>query len=283
MAVIDIKEGYTGVVASGDDSVRRCTRVFTVTTDDPTDRGLFTWPLTDGVVTIDAPGTDHPDDGDYYSGVPAVTKKGPGFFAVKVPYQTPNPFGGGAQTPYDDPLSMPAEISWEDAERTEKYDMDLTGAAVANTLGESFDPPPTRQVSDPVLVIERNEAAFDPSIKLLYQDTVATTVFYGAAIGRAKLSKIKARSINASTPYWRTYYAIHFRFNIPDDVPDAFAWWRYMLNQGLTYMDAAGNQQDTSNGQLVALNADGTIADKAFPYWLSFQEYENQNWSGLGL
>jgi len=276
MAIVSIKEGYTGVEAGGSVSregvKRTATRVYTVVTD-ATSRGLWTFPITDGTLIIPAAGTAHPDDGDLYSGVPIVVAKGPAYFEVRVPYETE----------YEDPLAAAAELSWDDAERQVQYDTDLDGTPVANTLGEPFDPPRTKPVSDPVLIIERNQAAFDPDDKLLFQDTVCAEVFYGAAIGRAKMGKIKARSVAAETPYWRVRYEITFRMKTPTGVPDAKAWWTQLLNQGVKYLDGDGNLQLSPNGELLLLAADGTKTTAAAPHWLYFRDYPDQSWAALGL
>jgi hypothetical protein len=287
MAVVSVKEGYTGVEAGGSLSKqgmkRTATRVFTVVTNDPSDSAVLSFPISAGGVTVPGAGAMHPDYALLFSGVAAVSKKGPCYFEIKVPYETPDP-----NKKTDDPLTAPADISWDDAERTVAYDKDMDGHAVVNTNNEPFDPPLQREVSDPVLVIERNQASFDPDDKLLYQDTVSSGSFWGAAAGRPKMGKIKAHLVNGETPYWRVRYEITFRMKTPSGVLAAKAWWRCILNQGVKYRlqstDPASKAVPTPNGELCLLKQDGTKeTDPANAYWLYFREFPDQSWSALGL
>jgi len=275
MAVVEVRYGYTGVEYSGDESAYRMTRACTVITDDPADGQIVV------AAALPAPGTAHPDAANFYSGVPQINRRGPTLWDVKIVYVT----GGLVTFPQEeDPLSEPADISWDDGEYSVLYDMDIDGEEVVNSMGEPFDPPLMRDISDPVLIIERNQASFSPTTKLTYQDTICAEVFYGAAVGRAKMGKIKARSVYAAVAYWRARYEVQFRMNTPADVPDEKAWWRCILDQGVKYKDADGNVQLTPNGELVLLAADGTripLGDP--PHWLYFREYADVSWAALGL
>ncbi len=283
MSVVSLKEGFTGVTAGGSGSMRTATRVFTAVTDDPADHGLWTYPLTVGAVTIPEYGTPHPDKSTYYSRVPQVTKKSATFFEIKVPYETPS----DSEDETEDPLSKPAEYTWDDAERTVPYDRDLDNNPVINTMDERFDPPLTREISDPVLIIERNEADFDPDVKLDYQDTVSVVPFFGAAAYRAKLGKVKARSVTLTggTVYWVIRYEIHFRMKTPSDTPEDKYWFRCVLNQGMTYVDkGSGIDRISPTGEPVNIDLDGYRVSNVNAVWLYFREYFDTNWpTALGL
>ena len=277
MSVVDCIEGYTGVEFSGDDSAYRMTRAFTVLTDDPADGLLVV------KTALPAAGEAHPENAWYTAGVPKITKRGPTLFAVKVVYSTS---AWPTFPQVQDPLSEPADISWEDADNNLPYDRDMDDEPVVNVLGEPFDPPLRRNVSDPVLIIERNQAAFTPTTKLTYQDTICTEVFYGAGIGKARMGRIRARLVNAApTPYWRTRYEIIFRMITPPGTPEGKEWWRCILNQGVKYLLAPdGMVQLTGNGEVVSLNEDGTqVPLGGDPYWLYFREFPDQSWAALGL
>jgi hypothetical protein len=282
MAVVSIAESWSGVTWSGDTSQAQTVRVFTVETDTP-GRGYLDFPMTSNGVTIPAFGTPHPDNEAFLSGVPTITTKGPTFFEVRVPYVAVG-IAAGENNPNQNPLDEPADYSWSSEVRQVPYDRDLTGALTVNVMGEAPDPPLTREIKDPVLVIERNEAAFDPDDKLAYQDTVSDGSFWGAPAGRARLTDLDGRSVNASVPYWRKAYRIVFRMRTPDGVDDADAWKRFILHQGTKYIDGNGAVQLAPNGQLVLLAADGTRTTKDNPTWLGpFVEYPPANWSGLGI
>ncbi|HUT58858.1 MAG TPA: hypothetical protein VNA25_13510 [Phycisphaerae bacterium] len=284
MAVINIKKGFTGVEAGGDDRSGTTTECFTVLTD-PGDSQLFSWPISDGVLTIPAPGTSHLTKDWYLSQIPHVAKKGPGYFEVRVPYKTPDPFDEKRPGEYEDPLSMPAEISWGDERHVVAYDKDLQDPPkpVVNAMGQPFDPRLTREICDPVLTIDRNQAAFDPDDKLAYQDTTNLDEFWGAPLGVARLTRMQARSVDAVTPYYRAHFEIVFRVNVPPGTPEGKAWWRCILNQGTIYKDDAGVTQKTADGQLCLLAADGKQTTPEAPHWLYFREYKDKSWFDLGL
>lgn len=294
MSILDIREGWTGCEAGGSgrgSSARRsATRVFTFTTTTGTDRAIFTWPATRNGVTIPAPGTPHPDDAALLSEVPQVTKTSPSFYTVHVPYTTPDPNSPGDSDRYEDPLAAPADISWDDVEENLPYDVDLDWVNVANTMREPFDPPLTRRVADPLLIIERNQASFDPDTKLDYDNTVNTDAFWGAAAGRAKMDRIKARTVYAETAYWKVRYAIAFRMEVPLNTPEGKAWWRCVRNDSSIYLDDNQVQQRVPDGKTETLITEGGSKNKLakkYPsdphIWLYFKERRELSWAGLGL
>ncbi|HUX00922.1 MAG TPA: hypothetical protein VMY35_08070 [Phycisphaerae bacterium] len=283
MSVVSVAESWSGITWSGDYNERQTVRAFTVETSTP-GRGVFSFPLTSGGVTIPAQGTPHPDAAEFISGVPQITARGPTYFEIRIPYVATG-IAGAEPNPNLTPLDQAAEISWDDDDREVAYDVDLDGNVVSNAWDQPFDPPLTRSVSDPILVIERNEAAFDPDTKLDYQDTICAEDFWGAPAGRARMGKIRARSVNAATPYWRVAYRIAFRMNTPAGVADADAWKRAVLDKGTIYKGDGDDKtlHATPNGEQVLLDADGRATDAANPHWIYFTEFKTKGWSPLGI
>jgi hypothetical protein len=282
MAVVDILEGFTGVVAGGDWRQKNAVRIFTLTTGSAADGPLFAWPITAGD-TIPAPGTAHPGNANYYSGVPQVTRRGPMFWDVRVPYETPDPSGNQ----YQDPLDMPAEIEWRSNRRTVPYDKDLDNHETVNTLpgefAEPINPSPTREISDIVFILTRNQAAFAGSIKA-YQDTICNETFYGWAVGRSRMVDIGTRTVHTDAEdYYQCRYEAHIRYNTPTDVLAAKAWWKSLLNTGMNYIHTDGTLQKSETGQPVKLAADGKRILTGPAHWLYFREYFNATWAALGL
>lgn len=283
MAITSIKQGYTGVGGGGDDNRRDWKEVFTVT-GAVSDSGLYDWPQTSGSVTIPGPGTPHGEDASLISGVPRVEKRGPGFWRVEVPYATRDRNStSNPQTWYKDPLDEPAAISWGGAERSVPYDIDRGGMLVVNALGMPFTPPPTREICDTVLVIERNEATWDDTTPWVYAGTTCSETFYGRDAGIARMMPPAAHSVAADTPYWRCRYEVHFREDLPTGVDAEHAWWRRVLDLGYKYKDAAGKVWPTEDGKPCLLAADGTKTTPGSPHVLFFQEYIPSSWSALGL
>jgi len=283
MNIVSATETWSGISWGGDLSQRTTVRCFTVETDEP-GRGGFDFPVTSGSVTIPAQGTPHPDDPDFISGVPQITARGPTYFEIRTPYTAQGLSGGEEPNPNIPPLDQPADVSWEDEEPSLPYDTDVTGQVVQTALGEMINPPLTRTISDPVLVIERNEAAFHPDTKLDYQDTICEETFWGAAPGRARMGKIRARSVHAATPYWRVGYRVVFRMNTPEAIADADAWKRSILHQGSLYADDDGHIFETPNGTLALLDEDGKLVPSGgTPHWLYFTEFKNKSWGPLSI
>lgn len=282
MNVVSITESWSGIVWSGDPNQRTTTRSFLVETDTP-GRGVFNFPISSGGVTVPKEGTAHPDAAEFISGVPTITPKGPTLFEIRIGYVAMGISGGDeAANPYADPLSQPADISWEDEERMVPYDVDLAKNATITMAGEPIDPPLARPVSDPVLVIERNEAAFTPQTKLNYQDTVCNHVFWGAEAGRARMGRIPARKVYAKTPYWRVGYRVTFRMRGPGDA--ASAWKRVLLHQGHLYLDANGVQRRFADGAVKLLAEDGKpLALGQAAKTQTFVEFAEASWTALGL
>lgn len=295
MSVINITEGWSEVEAGGDDRVLTATRVFTVLVNTPADRGVFTWPITSGTITIPAPGTAHPDDAERLSGVPQVRKTSPAIFQVRVPYKTIDPVTGSLPTShYLDPLSVPADVSWGGTRRQVAYDRDMDGHAVANVLGEPFDPPPQKDIYDIVLVIERNEATWSTVDQIVYIDSTNFYAALGFDAGAGRIVEIAAKAVYAATTYARVRYEIHFRVHLPPGdiivgvpgtsvaISSAHAWYRMFLNQGVWYMEG-GEMYPSPNGEIVLLAIDGIKVAPANATWLGFREYASADWAALAL
>ncbi len=214
MAIINIKEGWSETNSGGTWKQATTLRIFTILTDAP-QRPVFLWPVTNGSITIPAPGGIHPDLPNYFSNMPQVQTLSPYLFKIRVPYETPD---GSNQ--YEDPLEKPMEISWDSSRRSVPYDKDMDGNALVNTLKKPFDPPPIREVFDIVLRLRRNEASFSSTTLGLYLDTIATGAFWGYAAGRSLMVNLKAQSTYQGSVdlYWNVDYEVHIRIRTPTGV-----------------------------------------------------------------
>lgn len=284
MNVVSITESWSGITWAGDYNQRTTTRSFLVETDTP-GRGVFSFPISSGGVTIPNQGTRHPDDANFYSGVPFIDVKGPTLFEIRIGYVATGIAGGAeAENPYADPLSQPADISWTAEVRSVEYDVDLDGNAAITSAGEPIDPRLTREIKDPVLVIERNEAAFNPGDILAFVDTVSSAPFWGAEAGRARLTDLAGRKVNAKMTYWRKTYRIAFRMRTPYGMDAANAWKRTILHQGHLYLDANGVQRRFADGAIKLLAEDGKpLALGTKPLTQSFREFPAVSWAVLGI
>ncbi len=284
MSVSSIHLDCQSMESGGSASQQTATRAYTVITTDSTDTELsFSYPLTAGTETIPAPDTPHPSDDEYISQMPMVRREGPTVWKITVPYLTVDP--NNSTMPLS-PLSAPADLSFEDEDRSVPYDRDRLGNAIVNANDEPFNPPLQRTVSDAVFVIERNQAAFALSDKIFFQDSV-NSVAYGAVLaGMGKLGHIPARLVNGKVPYWRVSYRITIRSLPAAVLPGgdvAYTWHRAILDKGLKYKDGGGKLQVVADGVPVLLAADGTKTTPAAPHWLYFCENLPEDWTPLGL
>jgi hypothetical protein len=160
------------------------------------------------------------------------------------------------------------------------YQVDVAGVTVCNTVGELFTPELQREVTDLVITIERNEAAFTDGEIPTFIDTICAEIYRSFPIGQCRLTGMAGRLVNAGSPYYRVRYEITVRAPFPGD---ADAWKRRILNQGHQYIDDTANFVPTPDGALMLLTSLSTKADPSSPYVLHFAEYAGASWTGLGL
>lgn len=119
------------------------------------------------------------------------------------------------------PLAEPWDIEFDWETSTEPVEYDADGAAIANSLGERFDPAPTREFHDRVVVCTHNESR-EPSAA--YHDVLNYDVIAGCPQATLKL-KSTGRLMRSGTLalYYRNVYRVAYR-------PDT--WLRRFRDQG---------------------------------------------------
>lgn len=241
-------------------------------------------------VLFDAPATAHaarsatgiPSRGDAHpdnSAAKVIRKRaypiGPHFFQVDVDY-----------VGKDSPLLDPYEKAWRFNTSTEPVDADKDGAAFLNPLGDRYVGI-TKEFSDPVYVVTRNEASYDIATKAPYQNAVNSDTFLGMAAGTARMLSITGnRVVDGTDYYWRVTYEIQFRND---------GWGKRVLCEGKRYWTGktiGGAKQIVaavdSNGQPVntpvRLSATGTLLDPADDdVFQTFYPFDTIAFSGLSL
>ena len=255
-------------------------RVFDVVVDSNID------PLLAPGVAIDAPGVpvlyaSHPSSRwMYVASKTATPKGGPFTFEVTVNYDYPK-----NNTQYEsdpgDPLLVPMEVEFTHVTGNEQIDHAINGYPITNSAGESFDPPPTRDVSDLVLRITRNESAFDSQRAMQYKDAVNSDWFGEFAPGRARCTGFSGRQMHAADI---TYWQVSYEFQIRSD-----GWELRHLDEGFreningvleNFKDKDGSQV----AQPVPLNGFGEkLADGATAVFREFVIYPSLPFQVLGL
>jgi hypothetical protein len=293
MAVVDVKEKWSGETAGSSNEARTARRIYQVTVDDPNNDTPVVARLATG---IPRKGQSYNKGSliDAYMTVQTVTANRitPTYYEVNVDYSTAR-----ASTLPDDsqsPLDQPPQRSFQMRTSTEPLYSGWNDAdalvPITSTAGEQFDGLPPQEVYDIVYVVTRNQSAFDVTQAYQYQGAINTDNFLGAAPGQAKIIDIRADEvITPSLTYWRATYQVALREGIPTTGGDsttgpAKAWWIRLLNVGLRCFNAASPTKTTecldSNKRPVSspvrLKADGTQASLTDPTDKSYVAFRPQ-------
>lgn len=286
MAIVNIREGYSGHEAGGDVDKRTAIRTFSLITDTPSDDAIFSWPQTINGITIPAPGYIYPGNSYLRSRQPVVKKISPCFFNVRVRYGPVDSTGKVRDEGYpENPLDVPAEERWDTVAETDRIDFDADGYPYCNAIGEPVEA--EDEIVDQVLYLTRNEAAFDENTAYEWHRTVYDGVFRGVPKGRVLLKRLQFENIKNTVVgsegygnilYSRVSYELHFRWrtaplkngyivNTTDqtkfsaivDTPanaSLYAFYRRYLHTGYNYYDSQQNLHKVDTGEPVPISAD---------------------------
>lgn len=203
--------------------------------------------------------------------------------------------GGTTETTTTDlpPWMQPAKINYDFSEYPISMQRDYEGKPVVNVNNEPFDPPIMTTLCMPRISIAKASLNYNPTLAASMIGTINSTPFTmigGPTIakGNARLLKFAGASnyyVNADgakTPYYDVTVEIQIA------PPTGHGWDKVVLNQG--YKEIVGGKLTralTEDGkefepQPILLALDGTRLGKtAEPVWLSFQQYQETNWSAL--
>jgi hypothetical protein len=170
---------------------------------------------TDGSTAIPFLNSCHPDN--FWLIAENIQSRyiGPHNYQVEVIYASPRPSeqnDSNLQDPNLNPLEQPPEVEWDFDESIEPISEDIYGNPINNSAGEGFDPPITREFSDLVLRIRKNQADFNYLMAADYKNKVNSDWFFGFAPTYAKCRVIKAvRRRFGNMFYFECIYEFAFR------------------------------------------------------------------------
>ena len=185
-------------------------------------------------------------------------------------------FSTDVNSEISNPLNEPPEIELVFAQKEKLLEQDVNGKAIRNTVGDRFDDVITREDSQPILRISRNEPSSLGLFGMDLRDTVNRSPWMGAPRRTIKFQPPTLRS------RWHrvigTYYAKNYEFKFSDET------WRFvLLNQGYYEKDADSSDNTkrkriTVKGepiqQPVALTEEGLVLPEGDdPVWLEFDGY----------
>jgi hypothetical protein len=237
MAVVRADEIWEERQASIDERrIRRYTRIWRVITDDSFDGPLAATSAAQ-IPPLYFPYIEPSGRIDIGSRVRQITPVqesiDPRVWKVRVEYSSEQPEKTGQDPALrtEDPLARPTEIDW-DFQRYRKIvttgdlvDEDDSileaNAAITNSAGIPYDPPPEIDDSRLIVTFARNEALFDVGVARDYQDAVNEDDWSGVLAGQVKLA-IKAKStFESGIQFAKVTYQVEFRsegwnLQIPD-------------------------------------------------------------------
>lgn len=195
----------------------------------------------------------------------------------------------------DNPLAEPPSVEMVFAQGEKLLERDVNGKFIRNTVGDRFDDIITREDSQPILRIVRNEPRSNALFGVDFRDCINRSAWMGAAKRTVKFQPPSLR--------WKyhqrigTYVEKSYEFKFSDTT------WRFiLLNQG--YYEriqdpdtgrGTGNaiaytrrrikdNDDNDMQQPIALTQSGLVLpDDESPVWLEFDGYREINFPNMGI
>ncbi len=179
----------------------------------------------------------------------------------------------GPPLPPDNPLLEPPSYEWLFSQSERPIEQDAKGKPIRNTAGDRFDDILTREDSQPILKVTRNEPAENLFYGWELRDTVNRDTWNGAPRRTVKFQP--PRAVSAYHKDVGIYYQKSYEFKFSDQT------WRIVaLNQGL---------REKKNGKVVEIisESEGTpiqtpellaqtgekLKAGSTPVWLEFDGY----------
>ena len=213
-------------------------------------------------------------------------REGPGVWRVEAVYRQADP-----DEPSDNPLDDPTDISvsfatkevpiWELADGEERR-----GKPLANSAGQYFDPPPTKQATTFVVGFSRHLPVGSPVVQraLAYQGAVSSDTFFGVPAGKCRytLASVKRDFYSPAEDSPPVPYLV-----VTEEVScDPDGWQLRLIDRGDYYLEGGQKKNFEIEGNPVVglLDGDGgKLADGADPEIIERQIYPELPFSALGL
>ena len=258
----------------------------------------------DGTTAIPPYGDEHPADPDAVVVDIEVTSQADGGYEWRVDVRWSNDANviSGSQQIDTPPLQRPFELSYGTTVTEIPLIKDLSASPVPvlNSLGQPFDPQPTREVNTITMTLSRNVLAYNPNLAYLYRgsvnDAAINVVGYNIAAGQAKLVRWDATFTRETystatgpvdSQFYRETYEIHL-------LPNPLDHQLQVLNTGVLHLvgtelvpitDKSGTPVDRP--QVIDIATGEAILDptpaQVDANLLTFTRCPARTWSLLGL
>lgn len=238
MPVINIKEDWEKRTVGETLDEKTAIRVFTVEFDEgdnPVIRPLLALLASTPTLSVPQKGYHYPGD-DFLRVVKRTVRPYQGPLVYEVTCNYLHRWGERDESA-EEPLMKKPEISWLSAVTNEPIDRDIEGKAVANSAGETFDPPITKEFNDLVLRYVRNERNFNHRRSSEYKGAISSDGFLGFAEGLVMCTVFDGQKIYDEK--WGDYYQVTYEFQIRYD-----GWKRKIFDRG--FGEYFGKKEDGS-------------------------------------
>lgn len=267
---------------------RSYTRVFDVTTSDPTA----------GAKAVMA-ATGIPQIGTTYSTSGAGAEADAGAFVVGLEARESSDDGKGWDVtvqygPYNaslfsvNPTSWPSKVTWSAHKYERALFFDKSNNAILNSAGDPFGEPVTVDDSRTVMTVVRNELAstFSMTLAESYRDTINTGIWNGYAAKTVKCSSITTGELQYDSNAQVWYYTVTYIFEINRDT-----WVKKVLDHGYAELDSTTSKRKAIKGadgkevsEPVPLDGSGhQLATGGTPVTLSFDVYSDVDFSVFNI
>jgi len=178
----------------------------------------------------------------------------------------------------ESPLAKPYRYSIGFVTTHEAVNYDVDGNLIINSAGDRIANA-SRDISDIVLTVVRNEATYPWSDAQTYQNAINADVYCGFAAGKAKIMAINSDSrTDSGTSYYEMRYQIQFRRD---------GWQQRLADEGEKYLTSGGawaSVKDAVGTERALLDGAGGL----LPYgdaaqWVYVDHYTPLNFAALGL
>lgn len=228
MTIVDVTKVPSGQQAGDSPAGETGADKWSVKLDDLSPYGQFTAKNAPGIPTL---GSRHPNVRGVFCISRDAVPFGGGVYEVTVTWG--NNQQGAAARASEDPTAVPHQIQrrWQSTREIARLDLD--GKVIANSAGESADPPLTVEVLDRVFVItgvvddtKGNRDRLDG-----FNDTVNADVVYGRKPGLGRMRTEFDAMVLGNRRYLNLTAEIVFRKS-KEDVPDEHAWDERIVDEG---------------------------------------------------
>lgn len=170
----------------------------------------------------------------------AANRVGPLFTIVTITYEGEIGINEeGQPDPQQTPINSPPVVSWSDEASTVETDVDWDGNPLLTAAGEPIVGV-TVELVDPVLVVQKNFATYNPHIIHAYRMATNSDTFANFGPGTARLIGAPATLMGTvNNLYWQVTARFKFRYPIQTTLDKA--WYHRSLSQGYRAIDGSGN------------------------------------------